>query len=937
MRTYLHLTILLALLSAYQASAQTFSVKGSVADTLNNDMLAQASVTILQAKDSVLQTFTRAKDDGSFELNLPAGKYVMMVTYPAHADYVDVIEVKDKSLDLGQIPMVSKTHLLKEFVLTKEYAAIKVKGDTVEYVADSFKVRDNATVESLLKKLPGIQVDKNGKIVAQGEEVKKVLVDGEEFFSDDPAVVTKSLQAKSVDKVQVYDKKSDQAEFTGIDDGEKTKTINLQLKDNKKKGYFGKAIAAGGAGDKRNYFENQLMLNAFRGKRQLSAFGIMSNTGKVGLGWEDRDKYSGGDNNTVVTDDGDMYTYYSSDDGFESWDGKYNGQGLPRVWTGGLHYADKWNQDKQHVSSNYRYSKQDISTSGNTFTQYTLPDSVYYTNSDRKTYSQGQRNRVDVLYDWKIDTTSSLKITANGNYSNTKSTNVYNSQTLTEDYAVANSSTRTVTSDATSKAVNATLDYRKKFKKKGRTVSLNVSEKYNESQSDGYLKSVNSFAGAPATTIDQHKESENATLSLSSRLSYTEPLSKVAFLEFNYNLKVDNNNSHKNSYNKTNPLSDSYDSLDAVYSNSFKYNILTNTGGSNLRFVFKKINFSAGGAISNAAIRQMNLVLDTSYKYSYTNFFPSANFTYKFSKQTSFSIRYSGNTQQPTLTQIQPLKDNVDPLNVAVGNPNLKQEFDHNINLSYNDYKVLTGRYIWASLGTYLVNNDISRSDNTDAFGRRTYQYINVNGNYNIWGYLSYGFRIKKLNLRTGAHINPNVNHTVNFVNGVRNISDNKTYSFGLDFNYETKDEKFSFSFSPGGSYNDYSSTINTLVTNYWTSTNEFDISYEFPFKLEIGTDFNWFIRQKTAAFTTNNNVFKWNAYVSQKFLKNDQLELRATVFDILNQNVGFSRNAQSNYITQDNYNTIRRYGLLSLIWNFTKSAKAAPAEDAQNIIEIVK
>lgn len=936
MHKSLLLILLLFTLSVHTATAQSYSIKGSVVDTTNNDMLPKASITLMTARDSVLQTFTRTKDDGSFELSAPAGKYVLMVTFPAHVDYVDVVELKDKDINLGQLVLVTRTHLLKEFVLTKQYAAIKVKGDTVEYVADSFKVRDNATVESLLKKLPGIQVDKNGKIVAQGEEVKKVLVDGEEFFSDDPAVVTKSLQAKSVDKVQVFDKKSDQAEFTGIDDGEKTKTINLQLKDNKKKGVFGKVVAGGGAGDKQTYWENQAMINAFKGKRQLSAFGIMSNTGKVGLGWEDKDKYTGGNENTVVSDDGSMYTYY--DGGDESWGGRYSGQGLPKAWTGGLHYADKWNEDKEHFSSNYRYAKQDIATSGNTFTQFTLPDSVYYSSTKRNLFSTGQRHRLDGLYDWKIDTTSSLKLTANGNHSNTKSTSTYNSQTLTEDNIVANNSDRTVTSDATTKGINATLDYRKKFKKKGRTISWNATEKYNETVSDGYLKSVNTFANTGSTLVDQHKESSNNIFSLSSRLSYTEPLSKVAFLEINYNFKMDNSKAERNSFNKKNPLSDAYDSLDANFSNSFEYNVMTNTGGSNLRFMFKKINFSVGGSVSNSSFKQKDLVLDTMYKYNFTNFFPIANFTYKFSKQTSLSIRYNGNTQAPSLTQIQPLRDNTDPLNVAVGNPNIKQEFDHNLNLSYNNYKVLTGRYIWASLGGYLVNNDISRSENTDAFGRRTYQYINVNGNYSLWGYASYGFKIKALDgLRVGGNINPNTNHSVNYVNGQKNISDNNTYSFGLDFNYETKDEKFEFGFSPGGAYNQSKSTISTLTTNYWTSNNDFNISYEFPGKIEVGTDVNWMIREKTAVFTTNNNVFKWNAYIEKKFLKNDQLELRASVFDILNQNLGFTRNAQNNYITQDSYNTIRRYGLLTLTWNFTKSSLSAPADDAAKVMEIVK
>ncbi|MBS1688857.1 MAG: carboxypeptidase regulatory-like domain-containing protein, partial [Bacteroidetes bacterium] len=297
-----HLFILFLLGSSYLCTGQSYTIKGSISDTLNSTHLPNASVTLLRASDSIMETFTRTDDNGAFELHPDtAGRFLIMITFPGFADYVDIVKIKDDhTLELGDIPMISRSHLLKEVVFSQQIAAIKVKGDTTEYMADSFKVKDNATVEELLKRLPGIQVDKDGKIVAQGEKIEKILVDGEEFFSDDPAVVIKGLQAKTVEKVQVYDKKSDQAEFTGIDDGQKTKTLNLELKDDMKKGYFGK-IDAGGGTD--GYFEDQAMINAFKGKRQLSAFGIMSNTGRVGLGWADRDKFSSGNGTTTVDDE----------------------------------------------------------------------------------------------------------------------------------------------------------------------------------------------------------------------------------------------------------------------------------------------------------------------------------------------------------------------------------------------------------------------------------------------------------------------------------------------------------------------------------------------------------------------------------------------------------------------------------------------------------
>ncbi|MBS1772471.1 MAG: outer membrane beta-barrel protein [Bacteroidetes bacterium] len=929
--------------------AQSVNIKGSIADTLNNNQLPNGCITVMRAKDSVMVAFTRTKEDGSFSLNVkPNQKYLIMATYPGLADYLDIINIKEDKVDLGIIPMVSKTHLLKDFVLTKQYAAIKVKGDTIEYIADSFKVRDNATVEALLKRLPGIQVDKNGQIVAQGEQVKKVLVDGEEFFTDDPAVVTKSLQAKAVDKVQVYDKKSDQAEFTGIDDGEKTKTINLQLKEDKKKGYFGKVIAGGGAGDERGYYENQAMFNAFKGKRQFSLFGIMANTGKVGLGWEDRDKYGGNDgSNSFMDEDGGFVTYYTSDgdDDFESWDGKYNGQGLPRALTGGAHFADKWNKEQQHLSSNYRYGKQEITTTSNNLTEYTLPDSQYFSKQTKNVYKMGQRHRVDGLFEWKFDSTATVKLTANAGYSTANNTTDIDAQTLTEDGQIVNSSKRRTTNDGVTKSINSTLDWRRKFKKKGRTISLNVSENYRENEGNGFLNntsvlnSKDSAGNIKSATIvfDQKKIASTESLNLSSRLSYTEPLSKVAFLELNYSAKVNNNTAIHETYDKRNPLGDTYDSLNTFYSNKYRYNIFTNQGGTNLRFVFKKINFSAGVSVSNADFKQTDLMLDTTRTYNFTNFFPSANFTYKLSKQSRFSIGYHGNTTQPTIDQIQPLRNNTDPLNIAIGNAGLVQSFTHNFNVSFNDYQMLTGRYLWASANFNFTNNAISRSDNTNAYGARTYQYINVDGNYNGWGYLGYGAKIKKLDLNVGGYAQLGINHVNNVINGINNTSNNNTYTLGLRFDYNTNENKFEVSYNPHVTYNDNKSTISTQTTSYWTQNHEFDISYQLPLKFEIGSDFNWYIRQQTTTFNQNNNVFLWNAYIAKKFLKNDVLELRLTGYDILNQNLGFQRYAYNNYVTQDSYNTIRRYGMLTLTWNFTKTAAGIPQNNAAEMIQIIK
>ncbi len=337
-----YFTPLFFLLIGFSTAAQKASVKGIITDTTSQQNLYNSTISLLRAKDSILYKFTRSDEKGNFIFkNIDSGKYVLLITYPGYADFVDELSVTDSSQNnLGKIILTLKANLLKDVIVRSAAGSIKIKGDTTEFAADSFKVQPNANVEDLLKKLPGIQVDKNGNITAQGEKVQKILVDGEEFFGDDPTLVTQNLRADMIDKVQVYDKQSDQAAFTGIDDGQKQKTINLKLKDSKKNGYFGKANAGAGTD---GYHDSQLMFNRFKGKQKFAVYGILSNTGTSGLNWQDQNSY--GDNpfaNADVSEDGGGIYITSSGDQLDSWDGRYNGQGIPLVQSGGLHYNNKW-------------------------------------------------------------------------------------------------------------------------------------------------------------------------------------------------------------------------------------------------------------------------------------------------------------------------------------------------------------------------------------------------------------------------------------------------------------------------------------------------------------------------------------------------------------------------------------------------------------------
>lgn len=918
------------LLFCCTASAQhkSYVVKGAVTDTTNFLTTQYASISLLRAADSVLLAFTRAEADGSFRLEVDSsGKYLLMMAHPQFATSIDNVTVRDSLTDLGEQTLISKRQLLQEVVITDK-RAIVIKGDTVEYNADSFQTAAYDNVDELLKKLPGIEIGADGSIKAYGEKVQKMLVDGEEFFSDDPAVVAQTLRASSVDKVQVFDKKSDQASFTGIDDGERVKTINLKLKENAKQGYFGK-VSAGGALP--GYWDNSAMINAFKGKRKIAAYGVTANTKTSGLGWGESEKYGGGGG--MVYEEGDDGTYYQvggMDDG-NNWGGEYRGQGLPTTWTGGAHYSNKWLKDSLIFSGNYAYRNSAIDELSNTRTQYILPDTQYIADNTYERRTVSEVHNVSTSTEWLIDSTSSIRLRLSGNHTTSRNTSETSSHTATMGDVWLNDNQAITENTSTSDKVNANLFYRKKFRKKGRTISANWQSDWSRGVSKGTMMSEYTlFQVDSSYSFDQRKYYNSNGLNSNVKLSYTEPFSEKVFLELNYSFQISNNESERLSYDRQ--PDDDTDVLNELYSSSYVFNRYANQGGANLRLVWgKKVNLSFGGNVSDTRFTQADRLDDTTFRYNYLNFFPRMNFRYNKSQQSSFSLNYNGNTSQPQLFQLQPLRDNTDPLNMAIGNPDLKQEFRHNFRASYNDYKVMSRRSIYFNLQYTYVQHAISQQQFIDDDGRRVYQYINVDGNQNAWMNMSYGLSVVK-DLYADLNLSASYNSDQNYINYENNVSRYLSATPGMSLRYY-KDTTISISYRFSPRYNYSLSSIRLDVPlNYWNFNQQFSGSYRLPAGFKIGMEIEWNIREKLSETEQYNNLFVWNGYVSKTFLKDKSLEAKLYANDILNQNVGYRRMASGNQLTDNTYNTVRQYFMLSLAWNFTRTGKTGSEED--NIIQ---
>lgn len=909
--------LLIALLISTQAFSQ-FKISGTVVDTSENKPLSNAVVSVVRPGDSVLVKFVRTKDDGKFSiLNLKSANNIVLITYPGYADFVDFTKDSSKNtFDFGVIPLTQKSQLLEAVIVKQQISAIKMKGDTLEYLADSFKVREGAAVDELLKRLPGITVTRNGEITAQGQKVNKVLVDGEEFFSDDPAVVIKNLQADAVKQVQVFDKKSEQAEFTGIDDGQRSKTINLTLKDNKKKGYFLKATAGGGTNET---FDNDVMFNAFKGSRKVAAFGIMSNTGRQDLNWRENDQFGGGNNVEYNEEEG--YFFGRQEEDFT--EGLNLEQGLPKAWVAGMHFSNKWDEDRKKLNLNYRFNKNNQAANSQTISQYILPDTQFFNTSSKQAFSSITRHNGRGIYDLKFDSLSTMKINVTGNMIESDNASRQQSAALNADSGRVNNNDRSLNTHNTRNNMTASVIWRKKFKTKGRTLSINFDQQAGETTSEGFLNSSTEYYGSNGSIdsserLDQKKNKTLNTLGLKSSIVYTEPLSKIFFLSVNYGLNYRKDESFRTTLN--NNGSGEYSKRDSTLSNDFRYRYDVQSAGLDLKMNKKKMSMTVGSGINYSIFRQTDLLLDTSSRYTFVNYFPKVHLRLSPSQQRSFNFRYNGNTNQPRLDQLQPVRENTDPLNITIGNPDLRQEFSHNINMWFNDYKVLKNRGIFLSANSYFIKDALSNAIVTDAGGKTTYQTINVKGNFSSWANAFYGWKSKALDVNFDLGMEMNYGRNSNRVNNRDNVNRFATYRFFVGVN-KYKENKFSFFFRPNIGYTFNRSSLRPDVkTRYFTSDSEFDVWTKLPKKFEFSTRASINLRQKTDVFGANRNSAKWDAFLSRKFMKKDNLELKFGVYDILNQNIGFNRNANSNVITENSYTTLKRYMMLSLQYSINKT-----------------
>jgi hypothetical protein len=893
-----------------------------VVDSRSNRDIPNAGISIVNAKDSVLVQYGWSSPKGELILKgLPKGFFFILVNYPGFAEYTERFELNSSSgvHDFGTVKLSSMALLLQDVVIRGEKNGLVVNGDTLKYSAGTFVIEKNAKVEDLLKQIPGLQIDNYGRITAFGQKVGKVLVDGEEFFGDDPTLVTRNIRGDMVKNIQIYDKKSDQAKFTGIEDGIKTKTINVTLKEDKKKGYFGQLTGAYGT---KGYYQEQLMANLFRNKSKFSVFGNMANTGKIGLSSSDNDKYGINGITNSLFSRGILFSLKTTDD--DPSIERYNGQGYPVARTAGTHYDSMWNSDKETINANFLTGSLNITGNKNTIVRNELPSNILTTVSDQSFERYSARTKLDVTYTIKIDTTSSLKVSIDGALKKSRSSIDIISSALRGDSIRVNSGIRSLSNLESQDIFNASQFYSKKLGKPRRTISLQLNQSFNTTGSSGYLDATNDFYSNNQTSIyrtdqvHQYKTWSLRNQIFGGNLSYTEPITRTISLISGYGIGINRSVSDRRSFNRS--TAGDYDLIDYGYSNNYDFREFNQRAEVSFNYNKGKQTIQIGNEISSVNFSQFDRFSNTGYRKEFINWLPSAIFI-KSVKQQTFRFDYRGSTIQPTIDQIQTARTNDDPLNIVIGNPDIHTAYKHALSLYFVTAKSLSKRSIMVNMKYAIVNNPIVNNITTDAEGRTTYQAINFSpGNNESLSFEgTYNKTIKSLDLNTVFALS--FYNTIDY--GVSNNEVNRrnaqTYAARLYFfKYKLKKYNFSYNFRP--SYTRSQSTLGKQFDNNgFGLTNDLSLTVNLPKKIELATVGSYTFQAATNAFDQDYKLLLVNAALSKKFFEKENLKLSVTVNDIFNRNIGFNRSALGTTLVQNSYSTIRRYLMFSLSWDLSK------------------
>lgn len=896
------------------AFSQDMKVQGTVYDTTGTVPLRNALAMAIRVRDSVLLDFTRTDAQGKFVIGgFPIDTFSLIISHPHSDEKTYYIFGADDNYEITipSVIMPPKSQEMEEVVIYAYKDPIYYKGDTLVYVADSFQVDQNAVVEDLLKKLPGITVDKDGKITSQGEDISKVLVDGDEFFGSDPTIATKNLGADGIETVQVYEKEND--EGIGGDD-EKIKVLDLRLKEDAKKGYFGRVSGAsdfaltpiGGEIGTNPFYEGEILLNKFNGSQKISVFGLGSNTPRSNFGWGDLNKF-GLDNESAS---GNRWNPGASS----------NTSGVPQTLKAGFYYTDKIGKKKKtEIGFNYSFYWDSLDAQSASYSQYLLPDTTYFTDDSTRNYSANISHRININIETELDSLTTLQIKPNVSFDQARNynTDVSDFFNQAEEQTIGTSIFNNTSSSGYSVGGFARLT--RKFRKPKRELEVRYDMSLSDNQTDETLDSYTDYFSIvqPSDTISQKKYNNNNSLSHYGTFTYVEPFGTKWRAQFEYFFEYGTSFQDKVAldYNQT-----SQDYIDTNTALTNVFDNLRQQHRAGVKFIYepKKHRFAAEARVRNIAIDNINRVTGSEVNQNFTNFLPT--FEYRFRPSMSKQVRftYRTNSQQPSINDLQPIPDNTNPNRIKVGNPNLQPNYVHNFNTMFNTWQALSGRYVWAGANVILTQNAFGDSTVYDNFGRAYSQTVNVQGTNMIASvYSGAGLPILGRKIEFAPGLMGSYYRSTNYIDSVQNFTNNYSVTPSLKINFRLLGDSLEMYTENSFAYNNTTSSFNNSTTPYYTQNNEVGFKWRIKGGWAIGSDARYTRNILPEEGFFNTQFFVVNAQVSKRFLKTQNLEVALMGNDILNQNISARREVTGTLITDYRTTIISRYFLLKVTLRF--------------------
>ena len=905
MKILLRRTILIALLFAsYTVAAQTKAgtASGKVLNGKDKAPIDYASVAVKKLfGDSSVAGVGSTSATGAFSITgLPAGKYRLFVAYLGLKSVNKDFELTTAApgIDFGSLTMEDSGVDLKAVEIKGDIPPVRVKKDTLEFNAAAFKVKENAVVEDVLKKLPGVEVSKDGTITTQGETIKKVRVDGKDFMGSDPLLATRNLPASMIDKIQIIDDMSEQSKFSGVDDGNREKIINITTRQDKKNGFFGNSTLGYGTDDR---YDVNVNVNKFKNDEQMSVLGQFNNVNKQNFGGGGFGGGGGGRG------------------------GNFGGpqKGITTTNLVGFNYADVY-KDGTQFNGSYNFNKTELFNLQNSFTQNlfgntTTTNKLYNDNTTKRA-----NHRFNLTLDAKLDSTISFRLQPNVSLTESEVDGLqrYDRRVL----GTTTLGTQTLTTNTISPSISNNLLIRKKFQRRGRTLSLNVNTNINNSEAENinFIQDNVTIGGTPSVRIiNQENDQNNKSISNTARLVFTEPLSKTLSIELNYSNGYSFDNQERLVYN-FNPATLKYDIKDPLFSNDFESTTFTNAVGFTFNKNEKKYNWNAGLAIQNLDQKRLDVTTANVFNRNFINLTPSAQFRYNFSTSKRLRVDYRGNTQQPSIAQIQPILDNTNTQSVIIGNPNLKPSFSNSLRMFYNNFDFASfrtffiGAVINQQFNAFAASNVLITDPASLNYGKTQISYTNVDGNFStsVFGTISQPI-IKGNKLTLNIDLNGSFNKATEFTNGLENITHN--YSATNRYRLVSNLDKLDLIAGIGGTIfrDTYSITPNNNQ-RYYTLSPNIDISYLLPGNVRIQSDLTY--NRLTGRGDANTSYKVVNAYISRQFFKN-RGTFKLSVNDLLNENTGVERTGAGNRIQDLTFNVLKRYYMFSFTYSLNRVA----------------